>query len=48
MTDLGIQKRREYQKIWRDNNKEKTKIYAKRYWERKAQKENAEELAKKI
>lgn len=36
MTDTALQIRREYQKQWRENNKEKIKIYTKRYWEKKA------------
>lgn len=37
MTDTALQFRREYQKQWRDSNKEKVKLYNKRYWEKKAQ-----------
>lgn len=44
MTDLAIQKRREYQKIWRDNNKEKTRIYNKRYWEKRAKLEELQKV----
>lgn len=36
MTDTALQIRRNYQKEWREKNKERIKTYTKRYWEKKA------------
>lgn len=40
MTDQAKKQRNEYAKKWREANKEKTKEYNQRYWEKKASKES--------
>lgn len=40
MNDRAKEKRKEYYRKWRKNNKEKIKKYNSNYWERKAIKEN--------
>lgn len=40
LTNEAIMARREYQKKWRDKNKEKVRLNNEKYWEKKAKKLN--------
>ena len=41
--DIGTMERREYQRKWRANNKEKVKQHQADYWRRKAEKKQAKQ-----
>lgn len=40
LTNEAIKARREYQKKWREKNKDKVKLNNEKYWEKKAKKSN--------
>lgn len=41
MPDAGKVSRAEYYRVWRKKNPDKVRLYNKRYWERRAEKERA-------
>ena len=45
ITTRSIEMRNEYIREWRRNNKERVRAYNKRYWEKKAMREAAENHA---
>ena len=41
MTEEAKQARREYQRKWQQENRDKTRVYKERYWQKKAEQAKA-------